>query len=650
MKPLVLVMVGLLVAVAFSVPARAAVFQVSPGADGDCSDLVCGLQAALTAAQSNGEDDTINVAAGTYDADGAGATFTYVSAEDRTLSIIGAGAESTILESSGNLRRVLHLDARPADGGNSHITVRGLTLRNGSDSFQGGGCAAWVTTSEVEIRHCVFSGNGAFLAGGGLYLWADLGRGVVGSSTFVNNSAVAWGGGLFAETTTGEIWLLDNLFDANMNPFSGGGAHVQTNSGFVQMALNTIRGNACLGVGCGAYVKDFGAGKVVFENTIVFGNHGATSGGGLLADSVSGQVEILNNLFYENTAILYGGGVHASAPGGTGIVLVNNTVSANDAGTQGGGVVLRGSGPPATFDVYNNIIRGNVAPAAADLLIEDDTDSNSTYVATKLFNNNLSDYQIIPGGALTQGSNMNVDPQFVDPPGGDYRLAERSPCVEAGDTNAPGLRLIDLDREKRLLDGNGDGIAVVDMGAYETLVSVAPWVGTIGTLVTLSNSGPFFGEGKPKVYLNVGGKRKSFRVVDYSPDLIHALWTKKVDPGVYNVEVRPKDKNAATLIHGTFEVAVPSAQGVAPGNGTPGNTATVSGRFFGSKKPRVFLTSGIGLSKLHKCRVQGYTMVPETGASEAAFVVPNLLPGLYDVIVQSKVGQSPSLLAGFEVQ
>ena len=43
-----------------------------------------------------------------------------------------------------------------------------------------------------------------------------------------------------------------------------------------------------------------------------------------------------------------------------------------------------------------------------------------------------------------------------------------SPCIDAGTNDPPGgLPLVDIDGNARPLDGNGDGKAVADMGAWE---------------------------------------------------------------------------------------------------------------------------------------------------------------------------------------
>jgi len=56
----------------------------------------------------------------------------------------------------------------------------------------------------------------------------------------------------------------------------------------------------------------------------------------------------------------------------------------------------------------------------------------------------------------------------VDAANGDYHLQGASPCIDAGDNSlVPGGVNSDLDGNQRIVDGNNDGTATVDIGAYE---------------------------------------------------------------------------------------------------------------------------------------------------------------------------------------
>ncbi len=57
--------------------------------------------------------------------------------------------------------------------------------------------------------------------------------------------------------------------------------------------------------------------------------------------------------------------------------------------------------------------------------------------------------------------NINLDPEFVDPASGDYRLKDTSPCIDAGWNSCINGYEADLSGQMRVLNG------LVDMGAYE---------------------------------------------------------------------------------------------------------------------------------------------------------------------------------------
>jgi hypothetical protein len=58
---------------------------------------------------------------------------------------------------------------------------------------------------------------------------------------------------------------------------------------------------------------------------------------------------------------------------------------------------------------------------------------------------------------------------FANPTQGDYHLQQGSPSIDAGDNLAPNLPDTDIDGNPRVLDGDGNGTAIVDMGVDEFL-------------------------------------------------------------------------------------------------------------------------------------------------------------------------------------
>ena len=70
------------------------------------------------------------------------------------------------------------------------------------------------------------------------------------------------------------------------------------------------------------------------------------------------------------------------------------------------------------------------------------------------------------GASIARGDVSNVgDAGFVDAAGGDFHLLPGSPLLDAGNPATP--QALDLDGNPLVADGDGDGIARRDLGAFE---------------------------------------------------------------------------------------------------------------------------------------------------------------------------------------
>jgi len=177
-------------------------------------------------------------------------------------------------------------------------------------------------------------------------------------------------------------------------------------------------------------------------------------------------------------------------------------------------------------------------------------------------------------------------------------------------------------------------------------------------------TGKFFGEKKGAVYLeceksgSLESVRKSCTVSDWDMDTTTAdseivFVVPVILPAVCDVIVDPYSTIAATEQEDGFSVKEPEIESVDPKTGSVGEQITISGNFFGSKKPKVYLGyMNVKNGKYTKksCSVSSWPTDPTKEEGEIVFKVPTgLLPGPYDVIVTNSLG-SDTLPGGFIIE
>jgi len=127
-------------------------------------------------------------------------------------------------------------------------------------------------------------------------------------------------------------------------------------------------------------------------------------------------------------------------------------------------------------------------------------------------------HSIVEGGWPGEGEgNLDVDPRFVDHGSGDLHLLLDCPAVDAG-VPLEGVPDLDVEGDPRTVDGDGDGVAIVDIGADEMVPEVAVRFGTTAGLDGW-RSDPL------RVNGQTGDRRRVVRVGRFEP-----LWIEMAAP------------------------------------------------------------------------------------------------------------------------
>jgi len=183
--------------------------------------LTCSLRDAILGTNTNGQDDTIHVPAGTYTLSIPG------SGEDNGLTgdldltsvdqvvIVGVGSGETIIDAN-NIDRVFHVNS-----GAGAVTFRGLTITGGQTNASGGGIFSW--DSAVILTSCEISGNqitdpSTTFRGGGIF--QESGSLVAADSTIAYNTSASYAGGFYGGIGS-VIWFIRSTIDHNQSDIAG---------------------------------------------------------------------------------------------------------------------------------------------------------------------------------------------------------------------------------------------------------------------------------------------------------------------------------------------------------------------------------------------------------------------------------------------
>ncbi|NER49578.1 MAG: PEP-CTERM sorting domain-containing protein [Symploca sp. SIO1A3] len=374
------------------------------------------------------------------------------------LTISGLGADFLSVD-AGGFSRVFNI------GGTDPIDVlfEGLTITGGTSNGNGGGILNNFN-SALTLTNSIISGNQAAFDGGGIAnlgtltvieslvsgnLAGDDAAGLVNfssgtlmviDSTLSGNSAVDVGGGI---GNNGELTVINSSVSENSARLGGG---VQNFLGQATIIDSTLNNNSSR-VGGGIFNEPDPTSILTVTNSTISGNTAETNGGGIFNGS-SSRLNVSNSTITDNTADSDGNG---SGDGGG----IFNLSSAEVENT-----IIAGN-----FDATNNAGLGNILP---------DVSGEFTSNGYNLIGNADGGTGFNAIGDLVGTSTNLLDPLLgsLQDNGGrtlTHALLSGSPAIDAGDPNFTPPPEFDQRGIgfNRIVYGNNDTIAVIDIGAFE---------------------------------------------------------------------------------------------------------------------------------------------------------------------------------------
>jgi hypothetical protein len=232
----------------------------------------------------------------------------------------------------------------------------------------------------------------------------------------------------------GKTVTISGLTITHGSSSNGGGIY---NEGLLTLSQCTVSDHTVTGNGGGLY--NVGTATVSRSTFII---NKANNGGGI--ENAGGALSVTNSTFTGNSAVNKGGGIDNNS---NSTLNVTNSTFRDNSATTGGGIATISSGSIAK----NILMAGNYG-----------WNCNGQFVAGST-NNLATDNKCSPG--FTQVSLEQLALQGLIGNPGYFSLWPGSAAIDAGTND--GCPALDEPGHLRPQDGDGNGVAVCDVGAFE---------------------------------------------------------------------------------------------------------------------------------------------------------------------------------------